>query len=286
MTDTVTFGVELEWGDIDRRIRIPEELGDWDYCECDVVNTRHPYRGFAADPLGLRPPVGGEIKTVPATTPAALARVVAELRSIFEKAGCPPSVTCVAETHVHAKVPGLVESADALRKVARYVYAQQEDLFAATWKFEDDPRMSKFLRKFFKFDGARLMPDYMAANLLLVRDFEDFLAQFRKSRDGKTVRPVRYGVNLYCMKHIGTIEFRHFRATADPAEVADCVLFVRRFLEEALGDQKSVAQILSEQDWKFPPFVYDNELAHGWERSRWGKDRCAPKRRILRDAVA
>ena len=51
--------------DIDRRLNIPENLGKWEYCETDIINLYEPYKLIACDPLGINPPFGGEINTVP-----------------------------------------------------------------------------------------------------------------------------------------------------------------------------------------------------------------------------
>lgn len=60
-----TFGYEIEFGDVNRRLTIPPELGKWETAETDIVNLRPPYALVACDPLGLVPPMGGEINTVP-----------------------------------------------------------------------------------------------------------------------------------------------------------------------------------------------------------------------------
>ena len=65
---TFTYGFEIEWGDIDRNMPIPPELGAWEYCETDIINLREPYRGLGSDPKGVNPPVGGEINMKPTRT--------------------------------------------------------------------------------------------------------------------------------------------------------------------------------------------------------------------------
>jgi len=50
--NTFTYGAEIEWGDIDRRMEIPPSLGKWEYAETDVVNIYPPYQYLACDPLG------------------------------------------------------------------------------------------------------------------------------------------------------------------------------------------------------------------------------------------
>ena len=66
--DNWTYGYEIEWGDIDRTIKIPESLGSWEYAETDIVNLYDPVKNIACDPLGLNPTYGGEINTKPTKT--------------------------------------------------------------------------------------------------------------------------------------------------------------------------------------------------------------------------
>ncbi len=41
--ETFTYGAEIEWGDIDRRMTIPPNLGKWEYAETDIVNLHPPF---------------------------------------------------------------------------------------------------------------------------------------------------------------------------------------------------------------------------------------------------
>ena len=63
-----TWGMEIEWGDVDRRLEIPAHLGSWEYAETDIINLKEPYKNVCCDPLGLEPPFGGEINTKPTKT--------------------------------------------------------------------------------------------------------------------------------------------------------------------------------------------------------------------------
>src|SRR5210317_1164910 len=66
--DKFTYGYEIEWGDIDRRLTPPEELGTWEFAETDVVNIHEPFQYVACDPLGKDPYMGGELNTKPTAT--------------------------------------------------------------------------------------------------------------------------------------------------------------------------------------------------------------------------
>ena len=64
----LTWGFELELSNVPKSFEIPERLGKWEYCECDIVNTKGEFANVCADPLGINPPVGGEINTKPTNT--------------------------------------------------------------------------------------------------------------------------------------------------------------------------------------------------------------------------
>jgi len=38
------LGYEIEWGDIDRTLEIPSQLGTWENAEIDIVNIHEPYK--------------------------------------------------------------------------------------------------------------------------------------------------------------------------------------------------------------------------------------------------
>ena len=43
MTEILSWGTELELGDIGRSEIIPHTLGAWEYFECDIVNQQDPF---------------------------------------------------------------------------------------------------------------------------------------------------------------------------------------------------------------------------------------------------
>ena len=67
-SDKYTWGYEIEWGDVDRRLTPPENLGKWEFAETDIVNIHEPFKYIACDPLGTDPYMGGEINTKPTAT--------------------------------------------------------------------------------------------------------------------------------------------------------------------------------------------------------------------------
>jgi hypothetical protein len=133
---------------------------------------------------------------------------------------------------------------------------------------------------YLKFDGGRPMPEYMCDNINeLATDFNHFIKLHAAGKDGVSMgRPFRYAINTYCMKHTGTIEFRCFRSTINREEMESQFHFVERFIDSALNGGPSVRKILSEYDYKFPPFKWNLDEYYGWQQTKYPKERGEKKR--------
>lgn len=279
---TFTYGYEIEWGDIDRRLQIPDHLGSWEYAETDIVNIHEPYRFVACDPLGEEPPFGGEINTKPTATWQEQVNRVMELHQFFVDAGNKPSASCVNHGHLHVFVPGLKEDLSALKSLIAYIKENQKDTIESCYQFRDGPGMktTKGATTYLKFDGGREMPDYMCDNIInLATDFDHFIKLHAAGKDGVSMgRPFRYAINTYCMKHTGTIEFRCFRSTTNREEIESQFRFAEKFIDAALNGGPSVREILAEDNYKFPPFVWNLAEYFGWVNTKYDKSRGEKKR--------
>jgi hypothetical protein len=268
-----TYGYEIEWGDIDRNLAIPENLGAWEYCETDIVNLREPYRGLGSDPKGVNPPVGGEINTKPTATWEAQVDRIIELRDMFIAHGTEPTASCVNHGHLHIHVPGLTDDIDALKRLSTYVKNNQHRTIEACYQFNVDYRMkgTKKAKAYLAYDGGRILPDWLADNLSTVPvDFEDWLRVHCCGKDAVSrSRPFRYGIHTYALKNSNTIEFRCFRSTTDRRELEDCFKFATAWIDAALNDGPPVEEILASYDFKFPPFNYDHEMYISWEKTKY-----------------
>jgi hypothetical protein len=272
-----TWGYEIEWGDIDRRLEVPEHLGKWEHAETDIVNIHEPFKYIACDPLGLEPYMGGEINTKPTATWQQQVDRIMELHQFFVDAGNKPSASCVNHGHLHVYVPGIKEDVSALKRLISYIKANQADTIKTCYDFYDSPEMKscKGAKMYLKLDGGREMPEYMCDNIInLATDFEHFIKLHAAGKDGVSMgRPFRYAINTYCMKHTGTIEFRCFRSTTKREEIESQFKFAEKFIDAALNYGPSVAEILQQDTYKFPQFVWNlNEYA-GWEKTKYEKER-------------
>ena len=273
-----TYGYEIEWGDIPRNFAVPEHLGTWEFAETDILNLRGDYALRAVDPLGIDPPVGGEINTKPtATWPEQVDRIM-RIRQLFVDEGHEPTASLVNHGHLHVHVPGLREDIDALKRLVRYVGDNQLLTAEACYQYRDDPTMKgavKGAKIYLKHDGGRQMPAYMVDNICnLATNFDSFIKLHAAGRDGVSLgRPFRYAINTYCLKHTGTIEFRCFRSTTKRKEIASQFAFAEAFIDAALNNGPSVETILSENNYEFPPYVWNREHWDAWATTKWDKSR-------------
>ena len=274
---TYTWGYEIEWGDIDRSLEIPEHLGGWEYAETDIVNIHEPYKYVACDPLGTEPPMGGEVNTKPTATKEEQVDRIMDIHQLFVDNGDQPSASCVNHGHLHVFVPGLKDDLGALKRLISYIKENQADTVDICYQFYDAATMkgAKGAKMYLKYDGGRLMPDYMCDNIVnLAEDFNHFIKLHAAGKDGVSMgRPFRYAINTYCMKHTGTIEFRCFRSTTDRREIEDQFRFAELFISSALNGGPSVKEIIANNDFQFPPFVWNLGEYLGWQKTKYDKER-------------
>ena len=272
-----TWGYEIEWGDIDRRIEVPEHLGKWEFAETDIVNIHEPFKYVACDPLGKEPYMGGEINTKPTNTWEKQVYRIMEIHDFFASHGNKPSASCVNHGHLHVFVPGLKNDISALKRLVKYIKKNQDQVIDRCYGFYEAPQMKncKGAKMYLKYDGGRAMPDYMCDNIInLATDFDHFIKLHAAGKDGVSMgRPFRYAINTYCMKHTGTIEFRCFRSSVNQKEIESQFRFAEKFIDAALNDGPDVNEIFMEEDFEFPPFVWNLNEYVGWEKTKWSKER-------------
>lgn len=267
--DEFTYGCEIEWGDIDRTVKIPPELGKWDYSEVDVVNSLEPYKYIAADPLGINPPMGGEINVRPAKSIDGLIANISKLKELFPNATAP----CPSHFHVHIHVPGLTSDISALHRLTRYIQKYQKRFVSDVYDWHEEPLIKTAkATQYLKYDGGRLMPDYMCENILSKStNFEEYIRMHRAGKDGVSLgRPFRYAINTYSLKQNQTVEFRCFRASTDLEEMGHCVLISSFFLASALMDMSYPSL---DMELKFPKLKFDYDQWMGYEATKYDKSR-------------
>ena len=285
ITNNWSYGYEVEWGDIDRTLTIPKHLGSWEYAETDILNLNDPNKYIACDPLGLKPKYGGEVNTVPTLDSDEQVNKILELYNFFRDNNNNPTTSCINHGHVHIHVPGLIENVDLLKKLIQYIKKNQKITVDACYKFYSRPVMKKLkgCTAYLKLDGGRLMPDFMCDNIIKhTKNFDDFIRLHSAGKDAVSLgRPFRYAINTYCLKHTKTIEFRCFRATIKKNELEDQFKFIKKFVYHALTDHKPVHEILKENTYNFPPFIFSAKEYIGWINTKYDKKKKKKKRQFL-----
>ncbi|MFZ9046889.1 MAG: hypothetical protein ACO2ZZ_13605 [Cyclobacteriaceae bacterium] len=269
-----TWGFELELSDVPKDFPVNPALGKWESAECDILNTLPPYRGICADPLGIDPPVGGEINVNPTKTKEEQVSRIMRIVSDIKIEGYTPNISPTAHSHIHVFVPGLKDDPEGLKRLMGYIKDNQHAMIDAVYGFYEHPEMKNCpkAKTYLKLDGGRTMPDWQIDNIIKnTTDFDSFILQHQTGKDAVSRgRPIRYGINTYCMKQVGTIEFRCFRGTLHAQQLMHSFDFVNRFMEEALCNPEpvSVRDILNERQWNFPKMQWDLELMQGWVKTK------------------
>ena len=264
----LTWGCELEFGDVDRSFKIPDELGSWEHFETMLVNQREPYWGIGSDPYGINPPVGGEINTRPTRTWYEQIEIIKELIELLK-----PTVNCVAQTHIHV---GIIKHTKTIlfqnfRNLVIYIRNNQKAFIELTNQYVYDERMSDFAVQFFRDFCGAIAPDDLYENILKHKTHREMykeMLEYDADLNLDSV-PNRYGVNLRSLCYNKTIEFRSFRASINLRELIHCFRICEVFILNGLnGIDNPIANIIEQENYKFPPFEYDHELFMSWQKTR------------------
>lgn len=296
--NNLSFGCELEWSDIDRRVDIPADLGSWEGpkiagyyvgSEIDIVNTKGRWKGHGTDPLCLTCPVGGEIHTQPSNSIETQMIRVMKIMNLFSTV----AVACPNHGHIHVAIPGIKQDLKALKNIFRYVQREEGDLIKTCcgYTIEEaksvrESSLEQWVKDYLLVgDGKSLDPDIYAKveEATSVQEIIKLL-EYTPCTDWywdtnvrvPTENSHRTAFNLFNLTKGETVEFRIFRATINPVELYSTLYFSQRFVEEALkGDKgKKVQDILLEGCFQFPKLDFNEELAKGWQDTRQSKGRC------------
>jgi hypothetical protein len=256
-----SWGCELEFGDVDRNLTLPKELGSWNYFETDIVNQREPFWGIASDPNGIDPPFGGEINTRPTKTWKEQLVIIEKLIQFFIDNKCEPTVSCVSNTHVHANIgqnfrPMMDRLLDYTEKNQKFfvdlVYDKQ---------FHVEMEETQTALEYLNYDSGRLIEEQKFELLRKHKKFFDVFKIGKNSND-------RYAINFQSLKYNQTVEFRCFRATLDMKELANCFKICELFLTCALNNGPNLESISAIKHLAFPKLNYDHSLYTSWETTK------------------
>ena len=267
--DNVTFGMELEYGDI-RRTKLPPGL-TWNEKDYSIVSST----GIANDPKGLAYDLGGEINSVPTPSIEFQTSMFAELIGQHPEA----AVNHRTNLHLHVRAPGLSEDLDSLKRLLAYIDANQVAIYSAIEPVPVPVRADYVSSEAYKgaqkrYKRRKVSHQYAVSKVRVERALaattvEQFLAAHAPVQaNGKPAwgLTTRAGINLLQLKETDTVEFRHFTNTLDRAKLECCFEWVRAFIPAAL-DNAPVAQLFAASTMNFPefaPYNYDMEVGYAY----------------------
>lgn len=270
----LTFGLELEWADIDKRIPIPEHCGTWDYRDWTIVNSD----GNANDPTGKTNWKGGEINTRPTSTAQEQANIVQELAQLLQ-----PTVNYRCNLHVHVGIPNAVNDLDILKKLAKYFRENEKFVWSTIEPIPKPVRNAYPSDEAFKGANKRYRRRLVSHHYSIAdARYEEMISattpqQFYDAhaplgKKGQRVWHIvpRAGMNLRSLWKHGTIEFRHFPGTIDPEEIESAVSWCSMFVEAALITNEPAETLYAKRTWKFPQFKkYQHALEMQYQKTKF-----------------
>lgn len=272
---TITYGMELEFGDIWRDRDLPDGLS-WNKKDYSIVSST----GIANDPKGLVYARGGEINSTPTES-------IDEQLGFFSRllaADLSPALNHRTNLHLHVRVPGLSENIEQLKALLKYADANQEEIYSAIEpvpvpvreEYDSDSAFKGAVKRYrrrlvshqYKVPAARVEEALNSATPAQFFDAHSRLQANGKRAYGLTTRA---GINLLQLKETDTVEFRHFTNTLDVDKLRSCFEWVARFIPAALDDAP-VSQLLSAYNYDFPSFVpYNHAMEIGYRYTNFDK---------------
>ena len=275
-TNQVTFGVEYEFGDIDRKAELPKGLS-WNTKDYSIVSSS----GIANDPKGLLYGKGGEINSVPTET---IAEQIDMFVALLE-ANLNPQLNHRTNLHLHIRLPGLSENLEALKTLLGYIdrnqvaiYEAIEPIIAPIRRDYDSEEAYKGALKRYKrrkVSHQYKVPEARVAEVMSATTVEQFFdAHSKLQANGKRAYGLttRAGINLLQLKETDTVEFRHFTNTLDVYELASCFTWVLEFMTR-VWDNPTVEELVGAQNYQFPGFLpYDHDMEVGYQFTNFDKN--------------
>ena len=270
-----TYGLELEWSDVDIRTTLPEGAS-WSKKEWTLVNSD----GTANDPTGKNTFLGGEINTVPTPTIKGQTDIVTELHHLLH-----PKALYRGSVQTHVGVPGLVEDIEGLINLFKYTQDNQDFVFfemlprepidPKDYSDKSDLKIAKQYDRQKNLWTKRGVPPHRVDGILSATTPKEFYDAhfFLNEETGKRLYHTgiyRAGINIRSLFSHGTVEFRVFPNSASPSVIMHYLEFSQQFVLAGLTDHSVTARdIYESKDWafaKWPPF--NVELEKGFHATK------------------
>lgn len=256
----LTYGLEIELGDVDRKTQLPNGLY-WSSTEHDIVNSN----GVAIDPTGKKHTLGGEINTAPTEDIEGQVTLFKKILELFPNA----TINHRHHTHAHVSFQNLKEEVVLQKAILKFAKENSEWIMNKIFTPTRHPLMNRSAWSYQLADRT-VMPDWKYDYCMSANTPEEFKQAHQKVKDGRILPQTtkRYGVNLFSIHKHGTVEFRWFYPTLNPEEIHDILLFCKYFILDAItGSNKLIKSIDS---LRLPKECkYNNDLEMGWQSTSY-----------------
>lgn len=242
-----SFGMELEWANIDKQVDIPEKLGRWEgngsHSEVDIINE---FDGvFEAAWPNRR--WGGEINTAPTSSIDSQVAVLEDLYNLLKhpEHGNGVFVTPISNGHVHV-ADDEFKDLNALKKLYDFTIRNQDVIIQYWLDLDALPHFKKQVAyhssayRYLRTDGGKRVSTNWKEKVHAAKTIDEFqraMVPHSKS-SGKILwaRAGRPGINLHSLRHTGTVEFRCMKASIQPEEMRGQLEFANEFVDRVLND--------------------------------------------------
>jgi hypothetical protein len=280
--DTFSYGVELEYGNCDRRVDLPDGA-KWNFLDNTCVSST----GIANDPQAKLYQFGGEINTRPTMTIDEQVFHIDTINKTLAANGPAPIVNYRSNLHIHIRVPGLKDNLPALKRLLKYIHTYQQQAFDIV---EDIPVPDKKTLPPLHYEWAnkrykrrqtshqhKLPQKRYEAMMAATTPTEFFHEHAHKDAKGNPAwfQCPRAGINLrQLFEETNTIEFRHFPGTLKSNEMQSAITWCRDFLLLALAeDDLPPSSLLEFTKYEFPKFEeYEFETEQVYQFTNFDKN--------------
>lgn len=268
-----TYGIELEWPDIDVRKSLPQGW-EWSRTDYTVVNSD----GVANDPkheIVLR---GGELNSPPAYSPYDLADQVGSMAIRMK-----PGENYRSNTHIHVRIPGLEDDLPAVKLIADNMREYLPDVInvfddllplldSVHVRTPDELAGAIARRRHSKRSRHHFTSQTRHDMRMQAGTLEEFLEyEVPRAKNGRPcwALAAREAVNLRSLRKHGTIEFRCFAGSRNFEEIEAAANLCKDLLTVCLSDHATEGDFSDAVDaylTNLPKQLsYDHRLEMGWE---------------------
>lgn len=292
-TDKWSYGVELEYGNCDRRILELPDGASWNSLDNTCVSST----GIANDPQGKLYHFGGEINTRPTFNIDEQVEHIAKINKFLRDNGPAPIVNYRSNLHIHVRVPGLNTNLKMLKQVLKYVHTYQQQAFDIVESIPvPDPKTMPPLQYEWakkrmnrrKTSHQHKLPQARYEAMMAATTPEQFWHEHaHKDAKGNPAwfQCPRAGINLrQLFEETNTIEFRHFPGTLNSNEMRSAIRWCHNFLDLAIhyDDTAPVELLDTPIKYNFPDFQpYEFETEQVYQFTNFDKN----SRKVVNDRL-